>query len=266
MKGMNTMADNEGKNNTGNEKVFDPSRRRFIKNTGLAAGGLIGGSILGGVWNNPFKTEETGGTGEEKSKELLQEARTFFSRSDDFETLAAATERIFPKDDNGPGAIELGVPYFIDKQLAGFWGFNSKDYTQGPFKPDKSDTHGLQSKLNRGEMFLEGLRRIQEISQKEHDEKFFDLEGEDQDAILERFESNDVDVKGMRADTFFALLRNTTIEGVYSDPVYGGNKDMQGWKMMEYPGPRMGWMDEIESEDFQSLEPEGLRTYQGGNV
>ena len=41
---------------------------------------------------------------------------------------------------------------------------------------------------------------------------------------------------------------------------------MQGWKMMEYPGPRMGWMDEIESEDFQSLEPEGLRTYQGGNV
>src|SRR5699024_1960688 len=104
------------------------------------------------------------------------------------------------------------------------------------------------------------------ISQKEHDEKFFDLEGEDQDAILERFESNDVDVKGMRADTFFALLRNTTIEGVYSDPVYGGNKDMQGWKMMEYPGPRMGWMDEIESEDFQSLEPEGLRTYQGGNV
>lgn len=260
------MEGNDGKQDPEKDNIFDPSRRRFIKNTGLAAGGIIGGSILGGVINNPFQTEETGGTGEEKSKELLQEARTFFSRSDDFETLAAATERIYPKDDHGPGAIELGVPYFIDKQLSGFWGFNSKDYTQGPFKPKSSDTHGLQSKLNRGEMFLVGLRRILEISQKEYDNKFFNLEGEEQDAILESFEANDVDVKGMRADTFFSLLRNTTIEGVYADPVYGGNKDMQGWKMMDYPGPRMGWMDEIESEEFQKIEQKGLRTYQGGNV
>src|SRR5699024_12442357 len=54
-------------------------------------------------------------------------------RSDDFETLAAATERIFPEDDAGPGAIALGVPYFIDKQLSGFWGTNHEDYMKGPY-------------------------------------------------------------------------------------------------------------------------------------
>src|SRR5690625_1772336 len=248
---MSDHDDKDKKDITDKDKTFDPSRRRFVKNTGMVIGGVAGGSLFGGLLTNQYQSKDETSTKSETTNHL-QQARTFFSRSDDFETLAAATERIFPKDDNGPGAIELGVPYFIDKQLAGFWGFNSKDYTQGPFKPDKSDTHGLQSKLNRGEMFLEGLRRIQEISQKEHDEKFFDLEGEDQDAILERFESNDVDVKGMRADTFFALLRNTTIEGVYSDPVYGGNKDMQGWKMMEYPGPRMAWTNDVESEEFQS--------------
>lgn len=244
----------------------DLSRRNFLKNSGIAAGGVVGGVLLGGLFNNPFKTEEAATTVEETSRGLLQEARTYFSRLDDFETLAAATERIFPKDDNGPGAIELGVPYFIDKQLAGAWGANHKEYMKGPYDPKTSNTHGLQSKLNRGEMFLNGLRRMQEISQKEHGEEFFDIETESQDEILKSFESGDVKVKGMRSDTFFNLLRKTTLEGVYADPAYGGNKDMQAWKMIEYPGPRMGWTNDIEAEEFITKEPQGLRQYQGGKV
>jgi gluconate 2-dehydrogenase gamma chain len=114
--------------------------------------------------------------------------------------------------------------------------------------------------------FLAGLNRIQEVSREEHDQEFVDLDEEAQDDILRSFESGDVDIKGMRSENFFMLLRNTTIEGVYSDPVYGGNKDMAGWKMIEYPGPRMGWVNEIESEDFQTPEPESLRDYQGGGV
>src|SRR5699024_12644369 len=62
----------------------------------------------------------------------LQQARTLFSRSEDFETLAAANERIFPKDDLGPGASELGGPYFIDKQLSGSWGTNAHAYMHDP--------------------------------------------------------------------------------------------------------------------------------------
>lgn len=75
-----------------------------------------------------------------------------------------------------------------------------------------------------------------------------------------------MEIRGVRPETFFSLLRNATIEGVYSDPAYGGNKDMQGWKMIEYPGPRMGWAEDIESEEFMSLDPEGLRSYQGGGI
>src|SRR5699024_4194769 len=101
-----------------------------------------------------------------------------------------------------------------------------------------------------------------EISQKEHDEKFFDLDGDNQDDILKNFESGDVDIKGMRSDTFFELLRHTTLEGVYADPAYGGNKDMQAWEMIEYPGPRMGWVDEVENDDFLSKAPQSLREYQ----
>src|SRR5690625_1338757 len=94
------------------------SRRHFLKNTGLVAGGVVGGSLLTGLLTNQITTKEDV-KNEQTSIQNLQDARMFFSRSEDFAILAAATERIFPEDDQGPGAIELGVPYFIDKQLAG---------------------------------------------------------------------------------------------------------------------------------------------------
>ena len=242
------------------------SRRKFLRNSGIAAGGVVGGAILGGLLN-PFQTARVSTqqpTPEQTDN--LQEARMFFSRGEDFETLAAAAERIFPEDDQGPGAIELSVPYFIDKQLAGSWGINGNDYMKGPFKPERSDTHGYQTKLNRGEVFLNGLRRMQEVSQKEHNETFANLDGEKQDEILKKFESGDIKMKGVESDTFFNLLRQTTIEGCYADPVYGGNKEMMGWKMIEYPGPRMGWEDGIDAKGFLSNEPKSLREYQGGGI
>jgi len=254
------------------EKQF--SRRDFLKTTGAFTGGIIGGSLLGGAVGTQtqmFSSNDETAVSDNADSESENgtgsaEARTFFSRSEDFKTLAAAAERIYPEDDQGPGAIELGVPYFIDRQMGSYYGSNSRDYKKGPFEPLASDTHGLQEKMNRGEMLLAGIHRMQEVSQEEHDQAFADLDGEAQDEILKSFDSDDVEIKGMRSRSFFTLLRNLTIEGVYSDPVYGGNKDMQGWKMIEYPGPRMGWGGQIESEDFQTMEPESLRDYQGGGM
>ncbi|MUV36462.1 Gluconate 2-dehydrogenase (acceptor) [Lentibacillus sp. JNUCC-1] len=210
----------------------------------------------------------------------------FFSRQEDFAILAAATERIFPKDETGPGAIELEVPYFIDKQLAGYWGLNGKSYMKSPFylnlqtheyqhkNPDQdksgpnTDTQAPtpiprhQSRLNRGEIFMQGIRRIDEVSRKRHDKKFVDLEGTEQDEILQAFESGEVKMNGVASVTFFSLLKQTTIEGAYADPVYGGNKHMLGWKMKEYPGPRMGYTNEIEEESFIKKKQLSLRDYQ----
>ena len=260
------------------------SRRQFLKNSGLVAGGVVGGSLFGGLLTNQFqnKTVTTG----KKGIENLQEARMFFSRREDFDILSAATERIFPENDNGPGAIELGVPYFIDKQLAGSWGMNSKDYMRGPFVQNpqvqgfqdenrSQDSQGpntetqsptptprYQTRLNRSEIFILGLRKLESVSQDKFGLKFVDAEDNQQDEILQMFEDNKVDLAGINADTFFHLLLKATIEGAYADPVYGGNKDMMGWKMKEYPGPRMGYLEQIEEKDFIKMEPESLKDYQ----
>ncbi|MEK4487356.1 gluconate 2-dehydrogenase subunit 3 family protein [Psychrobacillus sp. FSL H8-0484] len=266
-------------------KISDMSRRKFLKNSGLVAGGLVGGSLLGGILTNQLQKKPT--TNHTTVSGGLQEARVFINRAEDFDILSAATERIFPKDDLGPGAIELGVPYFIDKQLAGEWGMNAKEYMKGPFITDiqaagnhnnkrNQDSQGpnaetqvptptprYQSILNRSEIFTLGLRKIDQVAQKDFGARFVDLDPDKQDEVLRLFEQDKVEMKGVGSSNFFYLLLQTTIEGAYADPVYGGNKDMMGWKMKDYPGPRASYLDKIEEKEFIKMEPVSLRNYQG---
>jgi gluconate 2-dehydrogenase gamma chain len=109
--------------------------------------------------------------------------------------------------------------------------YQIKDTPQDKSGPNTSTqaptpTPRYQTRLNRREIFLAGLRRIEEVSQEQFDEKFIDLDGEQQDEILQMFENGEVKMEAIAPITFFNLLLQTTIEGVYADPVYGGNKDM----------------------------------------
>lgn len=262
------------------------SRRTFIKNTGMVTGGVVGGSLLGGLLTNRFITKPESDSPGETTGQQLYEARMFFSRKEDFAILSTATERIFPEDDQGPGAIGLGVPYFIDKQLAGSWGTNAKEYMNDPFYQNKdtddyqemdtdqdkagpntstkapTPTPRYQSRQNRGDMFIQGLRSIDSYSKKEFGDTFINIGPEQQDQVLQAFENNDVAMRGVASKTFFNFLLQMTIEGAYADPVYGGNKNMMGWKMKEYPGPRLAYLNEIEKDEFIVMEPESLHNYQ----
>ncbi|MBY7142935.1 gluconate 2-dehydrogenase subunit 3 family protein [Virgibacillus sp. NKC19-3] len=238
------------------------SRRKFIKNTGYVAGGAIGGGILGSILGTNFLDGNQQQTAPESTDEAnnFNRALMYFTRQEDFDVLSAATERIFPEDDNGPGAIELGVPFFIDHQLAGGYGNNDREYMQGPFYPG-SDFQGYQTRLKRRDVFDVGIQAIQRESQNEFNASFLDLEGEQQDEILQKFQDDEVDMKGVTPTTFFELLRSATIEGAYSDPLYGGNGNMQGWVMKEYPGNYMSYIDEMEEEEFIEKEPKALRSH-----
>ncbi|MGM8365968.1 gluconate 2-dehydrogenase subunit 3 family protein [Virgibacillus sp. W0181] len=277
------MSNNDNEND--GQKKEEMSRRKFMKNTGILAGGVVGGSLLGGLLTNQFQSTQETDT-KAPPEEHFQEARVFFSRKEDFNILSIATERIFPEDENGPGAIELGVPYFIDKQLAGSWGTNAKEYMRDPFRQNKqtseyqkkdspqdksgpntstkapTPTPRYQSRMNRGEIFIQGLRRMNEISQKKFNVKFTEAEEDQQIEVMQAFENDEIEMTGVAAVTFFNLLLQTTIEGVYADPVYGGNKNMMAWKMKEYPGPRMAYLNDIEKEEFIVMEPKSLRDYQ----
>ncbi|MDQ0298941.1 gluconate 2-dehydrogenase gamma chain [Salibacterium salarium] len=245
-----------------NEKTT-MSRRRFIKNSSYVAGGAIGGGVLGTVLGRNLLNDNQGTAPKESSGDSSQNfnrALMYFTREKDFNILSQATERIFPEDDNGPGAIALGVPFFIDHQLAGAYGHNDREYMQGPFYPG-SDFQGYQTRLKRHEVFDVGIQAMDRESQKEFDASFEELEGEQQDQILKKLQDGDVELKGVTSSTFFELLRSATIEGAYSDPLYGGNGNMEGWMMKEFPGNYMSYIDEIGEEEFITKEPKALRAH-----
>lgn len=257
------MSDKKGKSN-GNGQPKQKSRRQFLKNSGLVVGGIVGGGLLGTFADNLFVSDQPTSTqpnqGETLEREFT-ETRMFFTRFEDFSVLGAAVERIYPEDDNGPGAIGLGVPYFIDKQLAGPYGSNKFDYMKGPIQ-EVDVASSYQTLMTRGEVFIEGIRKLNAESLNTHDERFYDLEEEQQDELLTAMEAGEIELRGVKSSTFFSLLRQMTIEGVYADPLYGGNKDMMGWKMKEHPGIRAGYSDLIEEEEFQVIEQMSLKDYQ----
>lgn len=238
-----------------NEEKKKISRRSFVKNSSYAAGGLIGGGLLSsliGVNLDGSKEETT-----MPSDKSVSQAFMYFRREADFKTLSAATERIFPEDDNGPGAIELGVPYFIDHQLAGSFGRNDQEYMQGPFH-EGSDFQGYQTPLKRHQVFMEGIRGLDRESNEKFDDAFSNVEDDQQDEILQKFVDDKVKLKGVKASMFFNLLKDTTISGIYADPLYGGNIGMEGWKMKEYPGHQMSYASDIENKEFTKIEPQSL--------
>jgi gluconate 2-dehydrogenase gamma chain len=265
------MANDEIKNHSDEEeKSF--SRRNFLKMSGMATGSLVAGTYLGTLFKDEESVEtqstDEGTASEESSGEEAAEpedhtrALKFFHLQDQFDTIQAAAERIFPSDDNGPGAAELGVAFFIDHELAGGYGLNSKEYRKGPFKPDSATPfQGPQYAMNRREVFLEGIRALDNEAKNNDVDFFHELEDDQQDKILEAMEAGDVDMVGIPSSYFFEQLRLATMSGTYADPLYRGNKDMAGWEMKGFPGAYMTYKEEIESEDFIEKDPQAMSSH-----
>ncbi|WP_343231065.1 gluconate 2-dehydrogenase subunit 3 family protein [Virgibacillus salarius] len=251
---MSLLAEDNNKEKIDQESL---SRRKFLRNSGFAVGGLAVGGVLGSVipW----------GTDEKEPQQAANETKNYnhalmnFNQVE-FQTVEAATERIFPEDENGPGAQALGVAFYIDHQLAGSYGFNARDYMNPPFFHGEK-TQGYQGRLKRREIFKIGIREMQNYSHSKYKKGFTDLTADEQDTVLADFADDKVNITTVSASGFFNLLRSMTLEGVYSDPLYGGNKDMQGWKLRDYPGDQMNYTQVIESEEFQQIEPRSLRDH-----
>ncbi len=147
----------------------------------------------------------------------------------------AACERIFPSDDTGPGAKEAGVVIFIDRQLAGPYGRDARRYTKPPFVESVPE-HGYQGKETPRDVYRTGLRSLGD-----------DFAGRTPEERDER-------LRGIERTGFFRLLRQHTIEGMFSDPMHGGNAELVGWRLIGYPGPLMSYRNEIDKYHGEALE------------
>lgn len=230
-------------------------RRNFFK-LGILGGAVVASTTMGGgIALKAAELTHSHGTSTGKSNKIR--GRMFFQTQTDFDTLSAACERIYPKDDQGEGAIGLGAPYFIDNQLASAYGFNDREYMQGPFIEGIPE-QGYQTPMKRNDIFLEGVKALEFTAQKRYKKSFASLKGTEQDKILKDFEKGKIKTIGFKSSYFFTLLREMTIAGVLADPIYGGNDNKNGWRMMQYPGAQMSYIDKIASDEFFNIEPMSL--------
>jgi gluconate 2-dehydrogenase gamma chain len=136
--------------------------------------------------------------------------------------LAAFVDRLIPKDELGPSASESGVPEYINRALG--------DYLAGE-KP----------------AFIEGLEATDALARRSEDRAFVDLTPDRQDALLMLMDNGSA-AGFPNARAFFNRARRLTMEGMFGDPYYGGNKNFAGWDLIRYPGPRLA-----TSQDDQKM-------------
>src|SRR5450631_2719090 len=151
--------------------------------------------------------------------------------------IEAAIGRLIPDDPVGPGGVEANVPFFLDRQLAGPFGRGDHYYLGGPW-PKGTPEQGYQSRYNPAQLYRAAIAAIDKYAGANLGAPTFAaLAAADQDKALKGLESGEIALDGgVDAKSFFAMLLQNTKEGYFSDPIYGGNKDMGAWKMIGFPG------------------------------
>ncbi len=154
--------------------------------------------------------------------------------------VAAAAARIFPTDESGPGASEAGVVIYIDRQLAGPYGRDRYRYTKEPFETGVPE-QGYQGKATPRDVYRDGVANLLGA-------EFDKLEPAAQDAKLRQIEDS----------IFFGMLRQHTIEGMFCDPMHGGNAGNIGWQLIGYPGPYMSWAQDFDQHFGTAFRPKPM--------
>lgn len=175
---------------------------------------------------------------------------TYF-QEEEWRFIQAAVDVLIPEDDAGPGAIIAGVPEFIDRQMETPYGHGRLWYMQGPFHPEmmrsKPDL-GYQLNMNPRDIYRSGISELNAWCNRTHHQVFADLDKDTQVQVIKDLEGKKIAFSddAVLASTFWEQLLSNTKEGFFADPIYGGNKNMVGWKMVGFPGARADFMDWID--------------------
>jgi gluconate 2-dehydrogenase gamma chain len=90
-------------------------------------------------------------------------------------------------------------------------------------------------------LYRAGLRALNRHAKLKHAGQFARLDEQQQDEVLKEFESGTAGYK--KAGEFFETVKYHVFEGVFCEPHYGGNKNMDGWRVVGFPGQQWGYPD-----------------------
>jgi gluconate 2-dehydrogenase gamma chain len=204
----------------------DEGRRAFLVGTALGAGAVATTALV------PGARAQTNGQPMEMPADrgavapVMGGGQGAFFNTDDARTIAAFAERLMPGAPGKPGASDANVGNYIDLALSGAYADQQEFYRYGLAQ---LDAHCLAA----------------------YGKEFRNLSPAQQDETITALEHGKTTAFAWpTAQAFFATLHKHTIEGMFSDPIYGGNKDFAGWILVGFPGAQM----QFTAEDMLSTE------------
>ena len=201
----------------------DGSRRAFIVGA-VGAGAVVGTNLVQTAYAKTAKVQtaktQTAKTQPPKAAEAPVANRaveTFdghgaFLNDEHAAMVAAFAERLMPGAPGQAGARDANVVNYIDLALAGAYA-------------DQQD------------FYRRGLAQLDAYCRKTLNQPFVKLGAAQQDEVIGALEQGKAsEFTFPTAQVFFNTLRTHTMEGMFADPVYGGNKDFAGWLLVGFPG------------------------------
>jgi gluconate 2-dehydrogenase gamma chain len=212
----------------------DEGRRAFLVGTAIGAGAAASAALVPealakdhpehhAAADTPAATPPAGHT---LSGGHMGGGHGAFFNDDDTRTVTALTERLMPGAPGAPGATDAAVTNYIDLALAGF--YEDQQY-----------------------FYRAGLTQLDAHCKQAYGKEFRRLTAEQQDETITALAQGKAPAfVWPTAQAFFTRVRTHTMEGMFADPVYGGNKDFAGWRLVGFPGAQPIYTP----EDMQSTQ------------
>jgi gluconate 2-dehydrogenase gamma chain len=169
-----------------------------------------------------------------------------FLNLDEAAFVEAMVDHMVPADEISPKGTDLGVNIYIDRALAGGWGKGDRLYMQGPWKQG-TPSQGYQLPLTPAQLYRAGIEATNAHCRKVFGKSFDRIEDAQRQEVLIGLSTGKISFEnGLPARLFWATLYQTVIEGMYSDPIYGGNRNKAGWAIIGFPGVIAVHRDHVE--------------------
>jgi gluconate 2-dehydrogenase gamma chain len=210
----------------------DEARRAFLIGAAVGAGAVAGAGLVPDALAQGHAQHTAADAAPQAPLHKHGTGHGAFLNDDNAATIAAFTERLMPGAPGKPGARDAGVLNYIDLALSGAYA-------------DLQD------------FYRRGLAQLDAYCRKTHNAPFVRLDAARQDEVIKTMEEGKASgFAWPSAQTFFNAVRMHTMEGMFADPIYGGNKDFAGWHLIAFPGAQPLFSPEdMDSKDAFTRAP-----------
>jgi len=190
----------------------DEARRAFLRGAVVGAGAVAGAGLVPNALAQTHEHPAPATPDTTAQTHAHGDGHGAFLNNEDAVTVAAFAERLMPGAPGKPGARDAGVLNYIDLALSGAYEHQQDFYRRG-------------------------LTALDGYCRKTYNTPFARLDSAKQDEVIAALEQGKASgFTWPSQQAFFNTLRSHTMEGMFADPIYGGNKDFAGWRLVGFPG------------------------------